>query len=46
MFQRLQRTVLATAACLLILAPVASADSTFRKTGRSGQVYSWAAGHC
>ena len=46
MFQRITCTVVMTAACLLILAPSALAGGVFSKKGKSGQVYTWSAGHC
>lgn len=46
MFHRFTRTVLPAVACLLILAPSALAGGAFSKKGRSGQVYTWSAGHC
>ena len=46
MSHRLTHAVLAAAVCLLILAPAAVADSGFRTQGKSGQIYTWAAGHC
>ena len=46
MSNRLTRTVLATAVCLLLAAPTVFAGSGVSKTGKSGQVYTWSAGHC
>ncbi len=47
MYTRLMRTVVATAACVFLFAASANAsDFLFSKRGKSGQVYSWSAGHC
>ncbi len=46
MSHRIMRTALTTAACLLIFGSTAFAGGQFSKTGKSGQVYTWAAGHC
>ena len=45
MSTRFMRTVVATAACLILLAPAARAGG-YSKTGKSGQRYTWSAGHC
>ncbi len=42
---RLTRAFLAIAVCLLVSAPAAMAGN-LSKTGKSGQVYTWASGHC
>ena len=46
MYTRLMRTVIATAACVVLFASTADADFQISKRGKSGQLYSWSAGHC
>ena len=47
MSHSLTSTVLAVAASLALFVSTAQAgDASFSKTGQSGQVYTWSAGHC
>lgn len=47
MSHRMPLATLAFVACFALLAPAADAGhGSYSKTGRSGQVYTWSAGHC
>ena len=47
MFTRLPLPMLVAVLCLALGVATAEAGSaSFHKTGKSGQVYTWSAGHC